>query len=348
MLTIDGSFGEGGGQILRSALALAMVTGRAFRIEKIRAGRSKPGLMRQHLTAVQAATTVCAGRVAGAAVGSTALTFEPGAVQGGEYHFSVGTAGSTTLVLQTILLPLLTARKPSRLVLEGGTHNPFAPPFDFLDRAYLPLVNRMGPTVRATLEKPGFFPAGGGRLVVEIEPAARLIGFDLLERGEPRERKARAVVAHLDRSIADREAHVIRQKLNWPVETVEVVEVRNSAGPGNIVMVEAAHEQVTDVFTGFGEVGRPAEAVAMLAVQQYQRYIKTSAPVGEYLTDQLMLPMALAGGGSFRSTGLSPHALTHRELIGLFLPVEIEDAADPAGGVRLRFGGDGAARAMGE
>src|SRR5262245_57066518 len=169
ILTIDGSHGEGGGQILRSSLALSMVTGTPFRIENIRAKRKKPGLMRQHLTAVNAARQVSSAGVDGAAIGSTELVFHPGTVRPGDYQFAVGTAGSTTLVLQTVLPALLCAGGSSRLSFEGGTHNPFAPPFDFLERAFLPLMNRMGPKVAATLERPGFYPAGGGRFTVTIE-----------------------------------------------------------------------------------------------------------------------------------------------------------------------------------
>ena len=143
LLKIDGSFGEGGGQILRSSLTLSIVTGTPFRIENIRAKRKKPGLMRQHLTAVRAAAEISRANVTGDEIGSTELTLAPGNVVGDDYAFSVGTAGSTTLVLQTILLPLALARKPSRIVIEGGTHNPLAPPFDFLEHAYVPLLNRM-------------------------------------------------------------------------------------------------------------------------------------------------------------------------------------------------------------
>ena len=172
MLTINGSQGEGGGQILRTALAMSLVTGKPFRIVRIRAGRKKPGLLRQHLTAVQAAAQIGQATVEGAAIGSQELTFTPGEIRPGEYRFAVGTAGSATLVLQAVLPALLTAPGLSVLTLEGGTHNPFAPPFDFLHRSYLPLVNRMGPTVEARLERPGFYPAGGGKFVVTVEPAA--------------------------------------------------------------------------------------------------------------------------------------------------------------------------------
>ncbi len=324
MITIDGSFGEGGGQILRSSLALSIVTGSPFRIENIRANRKKPGLMRQHLTAVRAAMEISLARVVGDEIGSTELEFVPGEVVGGNYTFSIGTAGSTTLVLQTVLLPLVLANAPSCIVLEGGTHNPLAPPFDFLVRAYLPLLKRMGVNVEAGLERAGFFPAGGGRAIVRIEPAPVLKRIDIADRGRLKRRCAMAVVSKLSRSIGERELKIVQRHLGWGDEELGVVEVERSVGPGNIVTIEVEYENVTEMFTGFGEVGRSAEAVAHDAVQQCQRYLKSDAPVGEYLTDQLMLPMAIAGSGSFRSTGLSLHAQTHVELIQKFLDVRIE------------------------
>src|SRR5689334_15022558 len=174
VLTLDGAAGEGGGQILRSALALSLATGTPFRLDRIRGKRRPAGLLRQHLTALNAATEIGDAEVIGAQIGSSTITFTPRAVNPGTYRFAVGTAGSTTLVLQTVLPALMTASGPSELVLEGGTHNPFAPPFDFLARAFLPLIERMGPRFEASLERPGFYPAGGGKFQLRIDPAARL------------------------------------------------------------------------------------------------------------------------------------------------------------------------------
>src|SRR5512136_2571133 len=179
MITIDGSQGEGGGQILRTSLALSLVTGQPFRMERIRAKRQKPGLLKQHLTAVEAAKTVGCAEVTGAALGSQTLEFKPGPVTPGNYRFAVGTAGSATLVLQTVLPPLLVASGPSTLTLEGGTHNPFAPPFDFLARCFAPVVERMGPRIELKLHRPGFFPAGGGQFEAQITPVNRLKPIDL-------------------------------------------------------------------------------------------------------------------------------------------------------------------------
>lgn len=323
MFTIDGAFGEGGGQILRSSLALSMVTGRPFRIEKIRAGRSKPGLMRQHLTAVTAAMQVAQADVSGAAIGSTVVEFRPGKIKPGEYTFAVGTAGSTTLVLQTILPALLTASAPSRLAFEGGTHNPFAPPFDFLAKSFLPLVNRMGPKVAATLERPGFYPAGGGRFTVQIEPASKLAGFALMQRGQIIARRARVLLADLAEHVSEREVNLLKRKIGWDDACFTIEHVRNSHGPGNVVMIDVEAENVTELFTGFGEVNRSAEAVATHALQQYQRWLKADVPVAVYLADQIMLPLAIAGRGQYATMPLSQHSTTHIELIKRFLEIDV-------------------------
>ena len=161
MITIDGSYGEGGGQILRTSLALSLVTGKPFSIHNIRAGRKNPGLMRQHLTAVNAAAEIGKAAIKGNSIGSQAFTFNPETIKSGNFHFAIGSAGSCTLVFQTVLPALMISGGPSEIILEGGTHNPFAPPYDFLEKAFLPVINRMGPRVDAVLEKPGFYPAGG-------------------------------------------------------------------------------------------------------------------------------------------------------------------------------------------
>jgi len=327
MITIDGSTGEGGGQILRTSLSLSLVTGKAFRVEKIRAGRSKPGLLRQHLTAVNAAATIGSANVKGATLGSQMLEFEPGTIVSGDYTFAVGTAGSATLVLQTILPALLTASKPSRLTLEGGTHNPFAPPFDFLQKTFLSVINRTGPHVTATLERYGFYPAGGGRFVVNIEPAPKLSPIQITERGEFKTRCARAIYASIPSDVAQRELAVIAEKLGWPVESLKAEPVRNSACPGNILLLELESDALTEVFTGFGERGVQAETVANAVVKRAREYLVSGAPVGEHLADQLLLPMALAGSGSFTTTKVSRHAQTNMEIIGKFLAVEFAIAS---------------------
>jgi RNA 3'-terminal phosphate cyclase (ATP) len=329
MLTIDGSSGEGGGQILRTALALSTVTGKPFRIEKLRAGRPKPGLLRQHLTAVKAAAKISGATVSGAELGSGSLTFTPGSVTAGEFAFAVGTAGSTTLVLQTVLPALMTAYAPSKLVLEGGTHNPAAPPFDFLAKCFLPQINQMGPTAAAELECPGFYPAGGGRFNVRISPAERLRPLEMLERGAIRSIKARAIVANLPRSIAVREIKLVGRLLSLSEDLLIVEEIRGAPGPGNAVVVEIETEHHTEVFTGFGEVDVRAEGVATKVAQEARAYIASGVPVGRHLADQILIPMALAGAGRFRTGPLSRHTTTNLEVIRQFLEVNIDLVEEP-------------------
>jgi RNA 3'-terminal phosphate cyclase (ATP) len=254
---------------------------------------------------------------------SKELTFTPREITPGDYGFAVGTAGSATLVLQTILPALLTASGPSVLILEGGTHNPFAPPFDFLVKSFLPLANRMGARVEARLERPGFYPAGGGKFSVTIKPATRLKRLDLTSRGDILGRRAKATVANLSRSIAQRELAIVAKKMRWPEESLTIEMVDNSRGPGNVLMLEIEGEHVTEVFTGFGERGVHAEAVAEKAVQQARRYISSEAAVGEYLADQLILPMAIAGGGVFTTGPLSRHTTTNIAVVQKFLDVEV-------------------------
>jgi len=322
MITIDGSQGEGGGQVLRTSLALALVTGKPFRIERIRAKRPKPGLRRQHLTAVLAAAEVGQAEVEGAELESRELVFVPGQVRAGKYHFDVGTAGSTTLVLQTVLPALMIAGGPSQLHLEGGTHNIYAPPVDFLEKTFLPILARMGPHVQLTLERAGFYPAGGGSVRVNVQPAARLRPIELVERGRILRRAACGVVSRLPMHIAEREVDVVRRRMSWPAESVSTRAVESS-GPGNVVTLDIQSEHVTEVVTGFGQRGVPAEKVAAGAVREARRYLKAGVPVGEHLADQLLVPMALAGGGAFRTLDPSSHTTTNIETLGHFLDVSI-------------------------
>jgi RNA 3'-terminal phosphate cyclase (ATP) len=337
VLTIDGSFKEGGGQILRTALALSLVTGKPFRIEKIRAGRDRPGLLRQHLAAVTAAAAVGGAHVTGAALGSRELTFAPAAATAGDYSFAVGTAGSTTLVLQTVLPALILASSPSRLALEGGTHNLAAPPYDFLDKTFLPVLRRMGARVSARLERAGFYPAGGGRLEIAIEPPAPLTPLELLRRGEVRVCRARALVARLPRHIAERELAVVERQLAWDKAAL-TVEVVPSDGPGNVLLLEVESDAVTEVFTGFGERGLPAEMVAEQAVQQARRYLEADVAAGEHLADQLLVPMALLRGGAFSTLPLTRHAETNIDVIHKFLDVPIAVTRPDPRGCRVTIG----------
>ena len=330
MLNIDGSAEEGGGQILRTALALSLVTGRPFRIDRIRAARRKPGLLRQHLTAVQAAVAVSGAQASGAELGSQSLTFEPSQVRGGDYHLAVGTAGSATLVFQTVLPALLRADGASRLTLEGGTHNPAAPPFDFVARTFLPRLQEMGASVSVALERYGFYPAGGGRFTASIEPCAALQPLSLLERGDTRV-SARGIVSSLAETIAKRELAIVRERLELDRADTRPTPV-DSVGPGNVLFIAIESPQICEIVTGFGVKGVSAEQVASDACDEAERYLAAGVPVGAHLADQLLIPMALAGGGTFRTVEPTAHTRTNALVIQQFVgaPIAFEQESELA------------------
>ncbi len=335
LVELDGAQGEGGGQILRTALTLSAITGTPLRIERIRARRPKPGLLRQHLTAVQATAAICAAEVEGAAPGSQTLIFRPGRLRGGDYRFAIGTAGSCTLVLQTVLPALWFAPESSRVAVSGGTHNPLAPPADFLIRAWLPLMRRMGVRTELALLRHGFHPAGGGELEARIEPVARLAPLELSERGARVALRAEAIVAGVPAGVAQRELERASAQLG-PLER-RIRELPAREGPGNALLIEVEHTYVTEVFTGFGARGVPAERVADATARAVRRYLDSGAAAGEHLADQLVLPLALAGGGAFTTTEPSTHLHTNLEVIARFLPVQPELLRQTEGRWRVRL-----------
>lgn len=332
MITIDGSHGEGGGQIIRSSLALSMMTGQPIRLERIRDNRKPKGLKRQHWTAVRAAQAVCSAEVVGADIGSQQLTFTPSEIVPGEHRVQITSAGSTTLVLQTILPALMLADGESTISLEGGTHNPGAPPFDFLSRCYLNMINRIGPVAEVELHRPGFYPVGGGSWTAHVIGSPRLQPLNLMERGKLVSRRVRGLVSNLPLHIAERECDVIRRQSQWPMKCFQVEQLE-AHGPGNVVMIEVEFENVTELFIGFGRQGVKAEKVAKEAWREAERYLKSEAVVGEYLADQLLLPLALGASqgraSRFRTLPLSDHSTTHIDVLQRFLDVPIEVTEEP-------------------
>jgi RNA 3'-terminal phosphate cyclase (ATP) len=333
-LVIDGSQGEGGGQILRSALSLSVLQQRPIRIERIRAGRAKPGLMRQHLMCVKAAAAISAADVRGAEPGSTTLDFTPNVLVGGSHHFAIGTAGSAMLVLQTVLPPLLRADAPSRITIEGGTHNMLAPSTSFIARCFLPLLARMGADVALEVERVGLFPAGGGRIVATIRPSS-LRPIALEERGERRGIGAEALVAAVPEHVALREITRIADRFHLRREHISHVNLGNRTGPGNVLSVWAEHDHVSELATAYGERGVSAETVADRAADALQAWIDSGAVVGEHLADQLLLPMLLAGGGRFVCGEVSGHLATNAALIRRFDAAAVTIEAFGAGTHRV-------------
>jgi RNA 3'-terminal phosphate cyclase (ATP) len=332
MIELDGATGEGGGQILRTSLTLSMITGQPFRITNIRAGRAKPGLMRQHLMAVQAAAQVSDAVVTHAQVGSTELTFAPKRIKAGEYQFAIGTAGSCTLVLQTLLLALAHADGPSTVRINGGTHNPMAPTVQFLQRAYCRMLAAMGVEVDISLVRSGFYPAGGGVVVASVEPCAQMNQISVMEPGQRGACFAEAIVAGIAASVGSRELEAVGSGLGWGEAQLLMRALPGEQGPGNALLVTLEHEHVTEVFSVIGEKSVRAETVAKSVVREAREFMARGAAVGEHLADQLLLPMALAGGGRFTTVSVSQHATTNAEVIARFLPVRIAFSQNDAAG----------------
>ena len=323
-IELDGASGEGGGQILRTALTLSMLTGQPFRIQRIRAGRAKPGLLRQHLVAVQAAAEISQATVHGAELGSQTLEFTPGVIRGGEFSFDIGSAGSTTLVAQTLIPALLFASQPSSLRIRGGTHNGMAPPADFLREVYQPLLQRMGAQTEIDCPRYGFYPAGGGELTVQVRPVDKLRAVHLKDRGVLRTLHATACVTGIPPRIAVRELEVLRDAFQLSRDTSRILELPAAWGPGNVILLRAEFEHVTEMVTAFGQKGVPAPQIAQQAAREMQEFLDSKAAVGEYLADQLLLLMAIAGEGSYTMSVLSEHTRTNAEVIRRFLPVSIQ------------------------
>jgi RNA 3'-terminal phosphate cyclase (ATP) len=323
MIEIDASVGEGGGQIVRTSLALAICTGTPITLRNIRAHRDNPGLRAQHLAAVHGAAAICSARVEGDSTASRALSFRPGAVRAGRYEIDVGTAGSTMLVFQTILPPLSFCSDTSEIVLRGGTHNPRAPTFEFVRDAYVPLLDRLGFRTKVTLERHGFFPKGGGVVGAMIEPFRNASALELMERGSIRACTARALLSHLPEHIAHRELSVLRECLHLSPDSCTAAQVE-ARGTGNALSVRVDCSNITTMFDGFGMRGVPAEKVAGDLAREVQLYLDANVAVDRYLADQVLLPLALGPGGRFSTLRPSAHAETNVAVIRKFLPFDYE------------------------
>ncbi len=330
MVIIDGSFGEGGGQVLRTSISLSAITGTPVRIDNIRAGRKKPGLMRQHLTSIKAAAEICGAKTEGLELRSDAISFVPGAIEGGDYRFDIGSAGGTVLVAQTIIPILSHAKTASTATVIGGTHNMWAPTFDYLERAFLPQYNKMGGRVSAELLKYGFVPAGGGEIVLAVKPTQDKRALDLRTRGDRVDASIIAVLANLKHDIATREIKTITKRMDIDKSASEILHV-DGPGPGNAVSLFLEYENLTEVFIGIGQQGVRAETIASRLAEEARRYTLSQdgagqdyTAVGEHLADQLLLPMALYGGGAFTTTNITEHTRTNMDIIKRFLDVDIK------------------------
>ena len=322
---IDGSFGEGGGQILRTALVLSCITGRRLQIENIRAARRKPGLARQHLVCVQAACGICDGRCEGAALGSKELDFQPGRIRAGEFYFDIGSAGSALLVIQTILPALFLADKPSKITVVGGTHNPLAPPFNFLLETFLPAIAGGGFRADCKLVKHGFYPAGGGKIIFDVQPWQKQTEqkIDICERSGPMRISAKIYTARLSVQIAERQRKLL-MGTDLDIQDVRHIEVMDSDGPGNCVMICIFDGRHTTVLTSFGERGKPSHKVVGEVAGMAKDFLGSGAAIDKFLADQLLAYMALSQAGAYTTSEISLHLQTNMEVIKKFLPVNFD------------------------
>lgn len=326
MIEIDASFGEGGGQVLRSALALSVITGKPMRLTSIRARRPHPGLKPQHLKAVEAAASISAARIEGASLGSQTLRFEPTRLQGGDYAFDIGTAGSVSLLLQTVYLPLSFANAPSRLSFTGGTHVPWSPCYHYLAWQWLPYLNQIGYRVECSLERAGFYPPGGGIMHALIQPSRHLSALRITERGRLLRIRGLSAVGRLDRSIAERQRRRAAAQLQYlavPLE-IDVAEVP-SASPGTFIVLQAEFEHSRCCAFALGALHKPAEKVADEAVAELRTNIDSGGAIDAWLADQLLLPLAFVADKSELSVcHITGHLRTNAELLAYFIPASIE------------------------
>ncbi len=325
MLRIDGSYGEGGGQILRTSLSLSVLAAQAIEIFNIRAKRKKPGLQAQHLVAVKAAEEISQAKVSGAKIGSKILRFEPKKIKFGRFEFDIGTAGSTTLVAQTILLPLSFSKHPSEVLIVGGTHNPLAPPFHYFSEVFLPMIEKLGIKAEAKLEKYGFYPKGGGRIRLFVQPIQKLVASDFLERGKIEEISGLSVVANLPFSIAERQKNALQSFLknfsgiNILAERVEALSA------GTFVFLKVKFENILAGFSSLGEKGKPAEKVGQEVAQQFSDYYQSEKVIDPYLADQIVLYLAISKKPfAFTVSKITNHLLTHIWLLEKFLDIKIK------------------------
>ena len=331
MIDLDGSMGEGGGQVLRSALTLSILSRKPFSIRHIRASRQKPGLMAQHLKAVDAAAAISRASVTGAHLGSTSLEFSPGDIRSGRYQFDIGTAGAASLVLQTIAIPLSFAGSASSVIITGGTHVLWSPCYHYLDLQWRFWMSQLGYDIDLTLDQAGFYPQGGGRISCVIRPARQLQPLQLAQRGDFVRLSGISAVVELERSIADRQKRQAFGRLSkrFPSFLLKTA-VLTGRSKGTFVLILAEYTAGRGCFCSLGERGKPAERVADECVDALEAFMSTEAAIDRYLADQLLIPLALAASPSQITTAqVTQHLLTNAEVIRCFLPVQIDVHGEP-------------------
>jgi RNA 3'-phosphate cyclase len=337
---IDGRYGEGGGQILRTALSLSAILKVPVHIDHIRGNRKKPGLRPQHLIAVNALATITGAKVDGAKIDSNELVFEPGEIRGGNYSFHIGTAGSTGLVLQTIIPVLLFGKIPSQIQITGGTHVPWSPSFHYLKAVFLPILKNMGAEVSLEIDKWGWYPKGGGKIRAVIKNIHGLKEIFLSNRGTLINFHILSAVSNLPLSIAERQRdQALKRIKHLGIRPNISIENAPSPGQGTALFLAAQFEGSIAGYTSLGKKGKPAEEVADDACNKFINFLDSKGVIDIHLADQLVLYMALAGG---RSTliieSITEHLLTNIWVIEQFLPLKFDKEEETG---KIEVGGIG-------
>lgn len=337
MIKIDGAAGEGGGQVLRTALTLSLLTGQPFEISNIRGRRQRPGLMAQHLKCVEAAMMVGHGQATGNKIGSMRLLFQPGTITAGEFHIDIGTAGSTSLVLQTIYLPLARQPQPSTVTITGGTHVEWSPTFHFLSLHWAKFMSDLGLPLNLHLERAGFYPQGDGKMRAEIMPARKLQSLQLIQPGALKRITGISAVANLDLTIAElQRSQALKRLERSGLDAQIAIEKLPSRFKNTMMLLLAEFEQTQACFTALGAIGKRAERVADEAVEELLVFLHSTACVDKYLADQLILPLSLVPAASTYSTSaVTNHQLTSAEVIKQFLKVDIQISGELNGPGRV-------------
>lgn len=322
---VDGSIGEGGGQILRTALTLSILLNKPFHMYNIRSKRRKSGLRPQHLNAVRLASKISRAQVEGGDIDSEELTFKPTGIYPGNYDIDIPTAGAATLIFQTVVLPLSFAERGSRVSIGGGTHVPWSPSFEYLVYQWQPFMERIGYRLSLQLDRAGFYPRGGGRITAMIKPCKELKPLQLLDRGPILQVRGVSAVANLPRSIAERQRQRVIAKIGgkYPLNDIRLVTLP-SVGKGTTLLLNAQYKQGSACYFSLGEKGKPAEVVADEAVESLVTFHKTNGVIDQYLADQLVLPLLFAKGKSeFMTSNVTNHLITNVEIIRRFTGVDI-------------------------
>ena len=333
MIKIDGSLGEGGGQILRTALTLSTIKNKPFEMFNIRAGRKKPGLAPQHLQCVQAMARICDAKISGAEIGSSSLKFYPGEIKDGDYCFEIGTAGSVSLVLQTIFLPLSLAKGPSSVTIRGGTHVPFSPCFHYLKEQWLFYLKKIGFDTGLEMVRAGFYPKGGGEIKISIKHIKKVYPLVLMERGRLRKVRGISAVGNLDLSIAERQKKQVMERMSEINISPEIDVITMPAfARGTMLLLMCEFENSQCCYFGLGAIGKRAEKVADEASEGLRHFLETKGVIDEHLADQIILPLSLATDTSrFITPKITQHLLTNVEVIKLFSNTKIQTKDNPGG-----------------